>query len=71
MLASARAAAAEGQTRVRAAALAWERERDAADALARQIAEAEQLLVPPTYLYVGNLLRLGGPPCLHHRDHLA
>jgi hypothetical protein len=29
---------------VRAAALIWERERDAADALARQIAEAEQLL---------------------------
>jgi hypothetical protein len=32
---------------VRAAALAWERERDAADALARQIAEAEQLLISP------------------------
>jgi hypothetical protein len=34
---------------VRAAALAWERERDAADALACQIAEAEQRLVHPTY----------------------
>jgi hypothetical protein len=52
-LVSARAAAAEGQARVRAAALAWERERDAADALARQIAEAEQLLVPPTYHDIG------------------
>jgi hypothetical protein len=30
-----------GQARVRAAALMWERERDAADVLARQIAEAE------------------------------
>jgi hypothetical protein len=36
-----RAAAVEGQARVRAAALVWEHERDAADALARQIAEAE------------------------------
>ena len=52
-LTSARAAAAEGQARVRAAALAWEREREATDALARQIAEAEQLLVPPTSLDVG------------------
>jgi len=52
-LAAARAAAAEGQTRVRAAALAWERERDAADALARQIAEAEQLLIIPTSHDVG------------------
>jgi hypothetical protein len=32
---------------VRAAALVWERERDAADALARQITEAEQLLASP------------------------
>jgi hypothetical protein len=32
---------------VRAAALVWERERDAADGLARQIAEAEQLLASP------------------------
>jgi hypothetical protein len=40
-LVAARAAAAEGQARVRAAALVWERERDATDALARQIAEAE------------------------------
>jgi hypothetical protein len=46
-LVAARAAAAEGQARVRAAALLWERERDAADALARRIAEAEQLLAPP------------------------
>jgi hypothetical protein len=42
------AAAAEGQARVRAAALVWERERNAVDALARQIAEAEQLLASPT-----------------------
>jgi hypothetical protein len=41
---AARAAAVEGQTRVRAAALIWERERASADALARQLAEAEQLL---------------------------
>ncbi|XP_066311797.1 dynein axonemal assembly factor 3 homolog [Miscanthus floridulus] len=47
-LVAARAAAADSQARVRAAALALERERDAADALARQIAEAEQLLVLPT-----------------------
>jgi hypothetical protein len=32
---------------VRAAALVWERERDAVDALARQIAEAKQLLASP------------------------
>jgi hypothetical protein len=43
-LVSARAAAAAGQERVRAAALLWQRERDVADTLARQIAEAEQLL---------------------------
>ncbi|XP_066313450.1 uncharacterized protein, partial [Miscanthus floridulus] len=48
-LVTARAAAAEGQARLRAAAQAWERERDAADVLARQIAEAEQLLVHPVY----------------------
>ncbi|XP_066391611.1 uncharacterized protein [Miscanthus floridulus] len=42
------AAAADSQARVRAAALSLERERDAVDALARQIAEAEQLLVLPT-----------------------
>ena len=46
-LVAARAAGAEGRARVCAAALAWERERDAADALARQIAEAEQLLGVP------------------------
>jgi hypothetical protein len=51
---AARAAAAEGRARVRAAALAWERERDAADALDHQIAEAEQLLVLPTSLDVGS-----------------
>jgi hypothetical protein len=44
MLVSARAAAAAGQERVRVAALLWQRERDVADTLARQIAEAEQLL---------------------------
>jgi hypothetical protein len=43
-LVTARAAAAEGRARVREAAFAWERERDAADALARQIADAEQFL---------------------------
>ncbi|XP_066374936.1 uncharacterized protein [Miscanthus floridulus] len=48
-LVTARAAAAEGQARLRAAVQAWERERDAADVLARQIAEAEQLLVHPLY----------------------
>jgi hypothetical protein len=32
---------------VRAAALVWERERNAADTLARQITEAEQLLASP------------------------
>jgi hypothetical protein len=38
---------------VRAAALAWERERDAADALARQITEAEQRLILPAYHDLG------------------
>ena len=52
-LVTARAAAAEGQGRVRVAALAWERERDAVDALAHQIAEAEQLLVLPASHVVG------------------
>jgi hypothetical protein len=33
---------------VRAATLVWERERDATDALARQIAEVEQLLISST-----------------------
>jgi hypothetical protein len=46
-LVAARAAAAEEQARVRAAAAIWARERDAADALARQIVEAEQLLASP------------------------
>jgi hypothetical protein len=43
-LVTARVAAAEGRARAREAALAWEHERDAADALALQIAEAEQFL---------------------------
>jgi len=43
-LAAARAEYKAGQARLREAALAWERERDAADALAKQIADAEQLL---------------------------
>jgi hypothetical protein len=43
-LVSARAAAAAGQECVRADALTWQRERDAADTLARQIAVADQLL---------------------------
>ena len=38
---------------MREAAIAWERERDADDALARQIAEAEQLLGLPASLDVG------------------
>ena len=46
-LVAARAAAAEGLVRVREAAIAWERKRDASDALARQIADAEQLLGLP------------------------
>ena len=46
-LIAAQAAATEGRAHVWAAALAWERERDAADALAHQIAEAEQLLGVP------------------------
>ena len=52
-LVTARAAAAEGRARVREAALAWERERDAADALARQIADAEQFLGLPASPDVG------------------
>jgi len=47
-LAAAHAAAAEGHARLRVAALAWERKHDEVDALARQIAEAEQLLILPT-----------------------
>jgi hypothetical protein len=43
----------EGQARVRAAALVWERECDATDALARQITEAEQLLASPAGPDVG------------------
>ena len=50
---AARAAAKEGMARVREAAIAWERERDAADALARQIADAEQLLGLPALANVG------------------
>ena len=46
-LAAAQAEYAAGQARLREAALAWERERDAADALAKQIANTEQLLAFP------------------------
>ena len=52
-LVAARAAAKEGLVRVREAAIAWECEQDAADALARQIADAEQLLGLPTSPEVG------------------
>ena len=52
-LVTARAAAKEGLVRVHEATIAWERERDAANALARQIAEAEQLLVLPASPEVG------------------
>ena len=48
-----RAAAAEGMARVREAAIAWERERDAADALACQVAEAAQILGIPASPDVG------------------
>ena len=46
-LAAARAEYKARQARLREAALAWECERDAADALAKQIANAEQLLAFP------------------------
>jgi len=52
-LVAVRAAAKEGMARVREAAIAWEREGDAADALARQFADAEQLLVLPASADVG------------------
>ena len=52
-LTAARAAVAEGMARAREAALAWERERDAADTLARQVAEAEQLLGIPASTDLG------------------
>jgi len=52
-LVAARAAAQEGMARVREAAIVWERERDVVDALARQIAEAEQLLGLPASADVG------------------
>ena len=48
----ARAAAAEGRARMCEAAVAWERKRDTADALARQITEAEQFLSLPASLDV-------------------
>jgi hypothetical protein len=40
---------AESQAWVRAVALTWERERDTAEALARQIADAEQCLTLPVF----------------------
>jgi uncharacterized protein (DUF952 family) len=43
-LESAKTAAAAAEERVRVAALAWEHERTTADALARQVAEAERFL---------------------------
>jgi len=46
-LVAARTTVAEGMARVREAAIAWERERDVADALARQVAEAKQILGIP------------------------
>ncbi|XP_021309125.1 uncharacterized protein LOC110432670 [Sorghum bicolor] len=64
-LATARAAAAEGRARVREAALAWERERDAADALARQIADAEQFLGLPASPDVGTTSS-GSAPVVWH-----
>jgi hypothetical protein len=54
-LAAARAATAAGQARVQAAALAWEREREAAEALTRQVAEAEQFLGAPTSYDAGDI----------------
>ena len=52
-LVAVRATAAEGLARVREATLAWERKRDAVDALACQIAEAEQILSLPASPDVG------------------
>ena len=46
-LVAARAEYAAGQARLQEAALAWEREREASDALAKQIADAEHLLASP------------------------
>ena len=46
-LAAARAEHVVRQTRLRDAALVWEREREAADAIAAQIAATEQLLASP------------------------
>jgi hypothetical protein len=46
-LTAARAEHAAGQARLREATLVWEREREAAGAIAAQIAAAEQLLVSP------------------------
>jgi len=43
-LLAAKSEASAAQERVRAAALAWERERSAADALTRRVAEAEHYL---------------------------
>ena len=52
-LVAARVAAKEGMACMREAAIAWERERDTANALARQIADAEQLLGLPASADVG------------------
>lgn len=67
-LVAARAAAAEGPARVRAAAFDWEHKRDAADALAHQIAEARAAPCPPCLTRCwGHLLRLHGSPRVPHR----
>jgi hypothetical protein len=70
-LIAARATAAEGRAHVHEAALAWEHERDAADALARQIAEADQLLGLPASANVGATSSGSAGPSVSHRDHLA
>jgi hypothetical protein len=57
-LAAACAEHAARQARLREAALMWEREREAADAIAAQIAATEQLLASPT-------AHDTGPPPLH------
>ena len=68
---TARAVPAEGQARVRETALAWERERDAADALACQIAEAEQFLGLPASPDVGTTSSGLAGPNVPHSGHLA
>ena len=51
---------------MRQAAIAWERERDAADALVRQIADAEQLLGLPASPEVGAMSSGSAGPCVAH-----